>query len=279
MPENDQPTDDADTPRGLTLALASLVGHIVGMATGGAVGAWLVMEALDAPGPTWSRAAFGVGGVLLSVAGLGLGVGGIRRFVSWVQTDAYGRVLEHRARELGLPTDPEAYRDGGLAVAATAFDLEEARIIASALCQADIPAWVEGEAMAAWYWHLRMGLHREGIRVLVPLGRLAEAREVVEQHEQEMKSSPERDTEEDPHYRLRRSAHRLGFLAALGFTAPVALFLALRLLVRMYRERRRTGDSSDLRKGRRLTWAVLVLLIALFVLPVTAAIVVVAIWG
>ncbi len=183
MAENDHPPDDADVPRGLRLPLVSFLGHILGMTVCGAVGTWLVTEAVGAPGPTWSRIVFGAAGALLAVIALGLGVSAIRRFARWTRSDAYGRRLENRARELGLPTDPEAYRDGGLAVAARARDLEQAELLAVALRAADIPAWVPDRATAGWYWHLQYAISPGGMRVIVPHGRLEDARQVLAEHE------------------------------------------------------------------------------------------------
>ena len=191
MDEPDRPPETADEPRGLTLALTSLSGHILAMAACGAVGAWLVMKALEAPGPTWSRVAFGAAGVLLAVGGVGLGVGGIRRFVRWVRSDEYGRSLEQRARKLGLPTDPEAYQDGGLAVTARARNLEEAELTAVALRGAGIPAWVPDRATAGWYWHLQYAISPGGMRVMVPLGRLDDARRVLAEHGHQAPESAE----------------------------------------------------------------------------------------
>jgi len=182
MSEDDDRRDIDPEPRGLTLALASLLGHVLGMAACAAVGVWLVAEALGAPGPAWSRVVFGAAGVLLAVGGVGLGVAGIRRFGRWTRSDAYGRRLEQRARELGLPTDPEAYQDGGLAVVARARDLEEAELIAVALRGAGIPAWVPDRATAGWYWHLQYAISPGGMRVMVPLGRLDDARRVLAEH-------------------------------------------------------------------------------------------------
>ena len=181
-----------------------------------------------------------------------------------------------QAQRQGLPTDPEAYQDGGLAVAATAFDLEEAHIIANALRQAEIPAWVEGESMAGWYWHLQMGLHRGGIRVLVPAARLAEAQGIMERDRQEAAAAlapePESDEKDEAAYQLWRSAQRLGFFTALGFTAPVAFFRAIRLLDKIREERKRIGNLPDLRRARRLAWLIILTIVplALFTLLMLA---------
>ncbi|MFO8012046.1 MAG: hypothetical protein R6X20_01955 [Phycisphaerae bacterium] len=179
MTEDDDRRGIDAEPRSLAVALASLLGHIVGMAGCAAAGVWLVAEALGAPGPAWSRVAFGAAGAVLAVGGLALGISGIRRFGRWGRSDGYGRRLEQRARELGLPTDPEAYQDGGLAVAARARNLEAAELTAIALRGAGIPAWVPDRATAGWYWHLQYAISPGGMRVMVPHGRLDDARQVL----------------------------------------------------------------------------------------------------
>ena len=45
----------------------------------------------------------------------------------------FGEYLEKRAADLGLPTDPEAYKDGGLSTAAIAGTLAEAETLAAML--------------------------------------------------------------------------------------------------------------------------------------------------
>ena len=93
----------------------------------------------------------------------------------------HDKYLEDRARSLGLPTDPEAYQDGGLAVAATARTTAEAELIAAQLNARDIPAWVDQAYTSTVLWHAQFALNPGGVRVLVPLGRLADARRVVDE--------------------------------------------------------------------------------------------------
>jgi hypothetical protein len=92
--------------------------------------------------------------------------------------DKYGRHLEKRAEELGLPTDPAAYQDGGLVPAATAINLAEADTLAAVLNAHGVPAWVDSPLSALY----SDGYQRPRIAVLVPLGRLADAHRLIAQH-------------------------------------------------------------------------------------------------
>jgi len=87
----------------------------------------------------------------------------------------FDEYLERRAEQLGLPTDPEAYQDGGLAVAATARNLFEAEALAMCLKSRDIPAWVDSPLSALY----SDGYVRPTVAVLVPLGRLADAQKLI----------------------------------------------------------------------------------------------------
>jgi hypothetical protein len=91
------------------------------------------------------------------------------------EDDAY---YERRARELGLPTDPEAYQEGGFAEACSAITLPEAEMLASHLKTSGIPAWVDTSLSATY----AEGRPQAYIPVLVPAGRLAEAQELIERH-------------------------------------------------------------------------------------------------
>jgi hypothetical protein len=51
---------------------------------------------------------------------------------------------------------------------------------------------------------------------------------------------------------LHQSARRLAYLLLIGPIAPVVFVLALRLLVKIRRQRRAMGLSEELRKARRL---------------------------
>jgi len=193
-----------------------------------------------------------------------------------------GKYLEKRAHQLGLPTDPAAYQDGGLAVAEVAPDLQQAELIAGVLRGADVPAWVEGSHMAAWNWHMQLALHPRGIRVLVPQGRLEEARAALRQARQDgaqyRAEEPAEDSAPDPGYPYYRSAQRMAYLLLIGLIAPIVFILALRLLVRIRRQRKMLGLTRDLARARRLG-----ILIAVLACPVwglfLGAIGIAIVWG
>lgn len=94
--------------------------------------------------------------------------------------EKYERYLEARAESLGLPTDPAAYKDGGFAVAATAATIAEADLIALNLNAAGIPAWVDAPNTSFWHWDIQYSLSPGGIQIVVPLGRLKDARAVLD---------------------------------------------------------------------------------------------------
>ncbi len=295
MTEDDDRRGIDAEPRSLAVALASLLGHIVAMAGCAAAGVWLVAEALGAPGPAWSRIAFGAAGAVLAVGGVGLGVSGIRRFVRWARSDAYGLRLERRARELGLPTDPEAYQDGGLAVAARARNLEEAELTAVALRSAGIPAWVPDRATAGWYWHLQYAISPGGMRVMVPHGRLEEARQILAEREQQEPPPPkpaERGTapgadptpqegaafggreaapEHDPAEHLLHWGKRLMVILFLSMTltSPLVLPASVWVFAKAWRGFKGTGRHAF---KRAMRWSAVTGVIALLMLATLASI-------
>jgi hypothetical protein len=178
--------------------------------------------------------------------------------------DLEERVRERAAR-LGLPTDPAAYADGGLAVAATVARLEEADVLVAVLRGAEIPAWVEGSAAGSWLWHMQFGLHPSGVRVLVPTGRLADAQRVLaEQREPGGRPEDRAPGEAEPaDYALYRRARGLAYLLLIGILAPVVFVLALRLLQDIRRQRAGTGESEYLRRAHRLA-----LIVSLISVPI-----------
>jgi len=91
------------------------------------------------------------------------------------EEDRYARRIERRAEDLGLPTDPEAYQDGGMARVTSFWDLGEAETLVAILRSEDIPAWVN--APLATLNILGPG----GFVVLVPAGRLDDALKAVEE--------------------------------------------------------------------------------------------------
>ena len=127
--------------------------------------------------------------------------------------------LKKRAGREGLPTEPEAYQDGGLAVAATAYSVEEAHLIASVLRSEDIPAWVQGANIAGWYWHMQLGLQTGGVPVTVPLARLGEAQSVLESHHRSRLGGPA--VEVPPEGQPRPEAPEAEDSAAAEVIAPV----------------------------------------------------------
>lgn len=90
--------------------------------------------------------------------------------------------IEERAEELGLPTDPAAYQDGGVGVAATSDTIAEAELFASLLNASGVPAWVDQPRAATTLSHAQFAINPAGIRVLVPLGRLEDARRTIAEH-------------------------------------------------------------------------------------------------
>ena len=187
------------------------------------------------------------------------------------RNEEYERYLEARAESLGLPTDPEAYQDGGIAVVGTTRNVQEADLMAAVLNSAGIPAWVEGGNTATWYWYMQYALHPGGIRVLVPTGRLAEAQALLAEHDQATKEraspgpaktqaeAPEPAEPEDPAWPLYRRARGLAYLLLIGPLAPVVFVLACRLLVKIRRHRKQNDWSPALRKARRLALVTVIL--------------------
>lgn len=173
----------------------------------------------------------------------------------------FDEYLEHRAEQLGLPTDPEAYRSGGLVAIITTYNLQHADLIACQLRGAGIPAWVDGQYMAALYWHAFCGLHPKGIRVLVPDSCMADARAVLE-NPRDWDPQAVLDTEPPPaelHQHLLRRARALALLTLLTCLAPLLACLAFHLAVQVRREARRGGETPELKKAQR--WALAVLAI------------------
>jgi len=89
----------------------------------------------------------------------------------------FDEYLEHRAEELGLPTDPEAYQDGGLAEAAVSPVLSEAETLVALLRANGVPAWIKAPLAT-------LAVAEPVIfTVLVPMGRLADAESLLAEHE------------------------------------------------------------------------------------------------
>ena len=119
--------------------------------------------------------------------------------------------LEEEAERRGMPTDPEAYQDGGVGVAATGRTTTEAELIAAELNARDIPAWADQPYTSTVLWHAQFALNPDGVRVLVPLGRLADAQETLAQRG-EYDETPEEAEEPAPRRSLRRTGVAIFFL-------------------------------------------------------------------
>ncbi len=120
---------------------------------------------------------FSAAGLVIALVGLAAVAGGLRGVLDKDAGQDEGRRLEERAERQGLPTEPEAYQDGGLAVAVTTDNLAEAELLAVMLKGEGIPAWVGGATMASlqiWAYRPAAGIH-----VLVPRGRLEDARAIL----------------------------------------------------------------------------------------------------
>ena len=170
------------------------------------------------------------------------------------------RRLDERVRQLGLPTDPAAYQDGGLVTGATARTVGEAEIIAAYLKDHDIPAWVGAPLASLGYAQYLPS----SVSVLVPLGRLADAQATLKarQSQTDLLSEPLEDiaVDEVGDPLLRRS-RTLAFLAIWFPLSLFCLFHAIHLVVRIRRAERQTGSSPPLEKAFR--WALFTATVAI----------------
>jgi len=204
----------------VVLAVASVLGHVLGMAASGVGGVWFVMEALNAPGPMWSRIVFAAAGMLLGVVGLGLGLQGIGRFVIWVRDDEYAIHLARQADRLNLPTNPEAYGQGKWVPVSVGHSVLQAQMLVAVLDQHGIPAWTDTPPI---YGSLSPK-YGGGARVLVPEPRLADARGLIEAHTGSGEASlPAEDGPPKPSARRRVAGILLLLFAAPALLAAVAV--------------------------------------------------------
>jgi len=90
------------------------------------------------------------------------------------QSEKYERYLEARAESLGLPTDPEAYQDGGLAEIAATTTVSGADTLVALLRANGVPAWVKAPLSV-----LAAAPTVSVVSVLVPAGRLADAQRLI----------------------------------------------------------------------------------------------------
>jgi len=137
----------------------------------------------------------------------------------------YDKYLEDRARSLGLPTDPEAYQDSGVGVAATARTTAEAELIAAQLNARDIPAWADQPYASTMLSHAQFAINPDGVRVLVPLGRLADARRVVAGHG-DQEETPDDAVEPTPARALWRTVAAILVLGGGLWLVVVTILLA-----------------------------------------------------
>lgn len=211
----------------------------------------------------------GVGVVLLG-SGLLLIVRGPRALLSKEGEAALADELEKRVDREGLPTEPEAYQDGGLAVAATTETLPDAELLASVLKGEGIPAWVDGSLIASWgVWAYQS---RSGVRVVVPLGRLADAEAVLAEHRrdeaQENPVDEETAEEERSEEESRTVRQAMALSAAAILVAQVGLYIlfrAFRLSAAIAGARRRWWVSPALRRAHRWTLAAMLLATVSFI--------------
>jgi len=112
------------------------------------------------------------------------------------EEDLYARSIERRAEDLGLPTDPEAYQDGGMAQVATSPNLPNADTLVALLRAKGIPAWVNAPLTT---------LNVVGdfiFSIVVPAGRLDDALKAVEEarlaHEAAAQDGAEREYDDSP---------------------------------------------------------------------------------
>ncbi|HUU09781.1 MAG TPA: hypothetical protein VM431_04505 [Phycisphaerae bacterium] len=165
----DEPPDESRPD--VSLRIASLVAAAV--MTG--IGIWLLQVAFGYKGPVPVAIALFVVACLpfiAAVVAVTMAIVGVPLRIRRSDKD-----IEEEAARLGLPTEPAAYQDGGVGVAATARTVTEAEMIAGRLNASGVPAWVDQPRASTTLWYAP--LRREGVLVMIPLGRLADARAVL----------------------------------------------------------------------------------------------------
>jgi len=183
---------------------------------------WLGGRALGYAGPLFVGLGMFLGALILLGAGLALTAMGLLGVRTRRGQGESGDPVEQEAERRGMPTDPEAYQDGGVGVAATALWIAQAELIASELNTCGIPAWVDQSYASTVLSHVQ--LRREGIRVLVPLGRLADARRVVAERG-ERGDTPGEAEEPAPRRSLRRTGAAILLLCnGLGMVVFAIIF-------------------------------------------------------
>jgi hypothetical protein len=103
---------------------------------------------------------------------------------------SFDQYLEKRAEQLGLPTDPEAYRDGGLAVVTGSSILSQAETIVALLRASGVPAWVKAPLATLAVAEPLL------FSVLVPANSLPEAERLLAEHAPSHAPASEESAEE-----------------------------------------------------------------------------------
>ncbi len=231
---------------------------------------WLGSLALAGPGHVLLLLTLLIFAGLVFACGMLLIAKGGAAFLSKGQLSNEGTRLERQAARQGLPDDPRAYQNGGLVAVATGRTEPEAALIAGVLNENDIPAWVDQPHVSVTLWHLQPGLTREGVRVLIPLGRRADAEALLADFRAGRMADdtdaqaggaagPLEPAEEEDREALARELQRRAravalltfFLFPLG---PVFFVCAVVLARRVVRAARQWGPSPALRSA--LFWCI-----------------------
>jgi hypothetical protein len=216
-PAPQSPRPSADLTGGAGWRVATQVVGLAGAAVLLGLSVWLGHAAIRSGASLPAALAMFLGAFVLLGAALTAAIIGV---LGW-PARAPGRAdpLEVKAGDLGLPTDPAAYQDGGLATAATARTVPEADLIAGCLKASGVPAWVDQPNAMTTLWYV--GLRPEGVRVLVPLGRLADAKQVLAEH----RPAPAPEEGEDAR-RPRRLVHFFAILIVSCVLASIVTEVA-----------------------------------------------------
>ena len=103
---------------------------------------------------------------------------------------SFDQYLEHRAEQLGLPTDPEAYQDGGLTVVTSSSVLSQAETIVALLRASGVPAWVKAPLATLAVAEPLL------FSVLVPANSRPEAQRLLAEHASSRAPASEKSAEE-----------------------------------------------------------------------------------
>jgi hypothetical protein len=133
--------------------------------------------------------------------------------------EKYERYLETRAESLGLPTDPEAYQDGGLAEIAATTTVSGADTLVALLRANGVPAWVKTPLSV-----LAAAPAVSVVSVLVPAGRLADAQRLIAEKGGPYEVPAEGELEEEPEDEAEPEAPaRMGTGRKFAIVASVCL--------------------------------------------------------